>query len=54
MYAYRIILEDPQAQNPSIPCTIGRYSDPFTLERPWLGFTSYRRYLEFKADTKSG
>jgi hypothetical protein len=53
MFAHRMTLEDPQTQNSSIPCTIGRYGDPFTIESPWLGFTSYRRYQQFKikADT---
>jgi hypothetical protein len=53
MFVHRMTLEDPQAQNSSIPCTIGRYGDPHTIGSPWLGFTSYRRYQQFKikADT---
>jgi hypothetical protein len=51
MFAYQVTLEDPQAQNPSLPCTVGRYGDPFTIDSPWLGFTSYRRYQHSKLNT---
>jgi hypothetical protein len=48
MFAYQVILEDSQLQGQYINCGSDLYGDPHTIGSPWLGFTSYRRYQQFK------